>query len=90
MTLRPALPALAIAYWLSAILSASAHPGHSLRDATASHLLTSPYHLAVLAGIGLGMLLLGRFVQRTLPRRVLHCGGFAALACAALLWGLRS
>jgi len=43
------------ARWLLAVLLlwtsgrlAQAHPGHALREAPATHLLTSPYHLALL------------------------------------------
>jgi len=64
-----------------------AHPGHSLGDADAQHLLTSPDHIAVLAIGGLGLWLVGRLVQRRLPRRVLQSLGLAALATAAVFWG---
>jgi hypothetical protein len=64
-----------------------AHPGHSLGDADAQHLLTSPYHLAVLAFGGLSLWFVGRLVQRRLPRRVLQSLGLAALATAAVFWG---
>ncbi len=69
---------------------AQAHPGHSLGDATVSHLLTSPNHLATLALFGLGLFVGAQFVQRRLPRRALQCGGAVTLACAAVLWGMQA
>ena len=69
--------------------AAQAHPGHSLGDASVSHVLTSPNHLAALAVFGLGLFVGAQFVQRQLPRRALQCGGALTLACAAVLWGMR-
>jgi hypothetical protein len=69
---------------------AQAHPGHGLHDASATHILTSPYHLAVLTCSGAVLLLVARFVQRRLPRRLLQGAGLAALAVATVLWGLRA
>lgn len=79
----------AIGYWLSAV-PASAHPGHSLGDSTPGHLLTSPYHLAVLALGGVALWLAGRFVQHQLPRRLLQGTGVAALLTAIVIWGVRT
>lgn len=84
---------------LTAVISASltaiaitgqAHPGHDLRDATPGHLLTSPDHLAVLALGGAALWLIGRFVQRQLPRRLLQGVGVAAILTAAVIWGVRT
>lgn len=80
---------LALGSLLSAI-SASAHPGHDLRDATPQHLLISPDHLAVLALGGVALWFVGRFVQRQLPRRLLQRAGLAAVLAAALIWGVRT
>ncbi|HXJ59879.1 MAG TPA: hypothetical protein VNU68_24820 [Verrucomicrobiae bacterium] len=80
---------LALCALLSAI-SASAHPGHSLSDATPGHLLSSPDHLAVLALGGVALWFAGRFVQRQLPRRLLQGAGMAAVLTAALIWGVRT
>jgi peptidoglycan/LPS O-acetylase OafA/YrhL len=71
-------------------ISAFAHPGHDLRDATPQHLLTSPDHLAVLALGGVALWFAGRFVQRQLPRRLLQGAGLAAVLTAALIWGVRT
>ena len=80
---------LALGSLLSAI-SASAHPGHDLRDATPQHLLTNPDHLAALALCGVAVWFAGRFVQRQLPRRLLQGAGLAAGLTAALLGGVRT
>jgi peptidoglycan/LPS O-acetylase OafA/YrhL len=69
--------------------SASAHPGHDLRDASTRHLFTSPDHLAMLALGGAALWLIGRFVQRQLPRRLLQGAGAAAILTAAFIWGVR-
>jgi hypothetical protein len=79
--------ALILGYWLSAI-SVSAHPGHGLGEHGAMHLLASPYHVAVLALAGITLWLIGRFVQRQLPRRLLQGAGVATLLASAVLWGL--
>ncbi len=71
-------------------LTAQAHPGHDLRDATPQHLFASPDHLAVLALGGVALWLAGRFVQRQLPRRLLQGTGLAAVLTAALVWGVRT
>ena len=68
---------------------AHAHPGHGLDDASAAHILTSPYHLTVLALSGAALLLVARFVPRRLPRRLLQGAGIAAAAAALVLWGSR-
>jgi peptidoglycan/LPS O-acetylase OafA/YrhL len=73
---------------VAAPVPALAHPGHSLTDAGVAHLLGSPDHLALLAGSGFALYLIGRLVRRPVPRRALQAAGVAALACAALLWGL--
>ena len=92
--LRSSAPALsylplAVGYLLPAI-SASAHPGHSLNEATPGHLLTSPDHLTVLALGGVALWFAGRFVQRQLPRRLLQGAGVAAILTAAAIWGVRT
>jgi uncharacterized membrane protein YfcA len=69
---------------------ASAHPGHSLGDANAQHLLTSPDHLAVLALGGLGLWFAARLVQRRVPRQLLQGFGLLALLAAVVLRGIRS
>jgi len=68
-------------------LSAHAHPGHGLGEHGAAHVMTSPYHLALLAGTGLALWFGGRFVQSQLPRRILQSAGVGAVLAAAAIWG---
>ena len=68
------------------ILSAQAHPGHSLLDTTPGHALTSPYHIVVLALSGMTLFLGARLVQRQLPRRLLQAAGVIALVSAVAIW----
>ena len=75
---------------LAIALTAQAHPGHDLRDASPQHLLTSPDHLALLALGGGALWLAGRFAQRQLPRRLLQGAGVAAMLSAAVIWGVRA
>ena len=75
---------------LATSLSARAHPGHSLHDASTAHLLTSPNHLAVLALGGVVFFTAGYFIQRRLPRRLLQGCGLAAVLAAVVGWGLRA
>jgi hypothetical protein len=72
---------------IAATLPAHAHPGHAWSQASTTHVLTSPDHLAALAVAGLVVALAGCFIHRRLPRRMLQLGGAAALATAAMLWG---
>ena len=71
-------------------LAAQAHPGHDLHDASARHLFTSADHLAVLALAGVALCFGARFVHARLPRRLLQAAGLAAVAVAAVVWGLRA
>jgi hypothetical protein len=66
---------------------AQAHPGHGLLDHGAGHAITSPYHAGILAAIGVGCWLIGRFaVRRAVPGRLLRWAGATALLAAAALW----
>lgn len=71
------------------VASVHAHPGHGLHEAGALHVLSSPYHLAMLALGGAVLLFAGRFVERRWPRRALQGAGLIALGFAPVLWGLR-
>ena len=71
-------------------LSAHAHPGHSLLDTTAAHALTSPYHVAALALIGVMLFFGARLIQRQLPRRLLQAAGVIALVSAVTIWSSHS
>jgi hypothetical protein len=87
---RLKLPAAFSSSLLILALTAQAHPGHDLLDATPRHLLTSPDHLAVLTAGGVALWIAGRFVQRQLPRRLLQGVGLAAILVAAVVWGIRA
>jgi hypothetical protein len=75
---------------LCSALPALAHPGHALTDASASHLLASPFHLATLAVMGAVTYAAARLVQRRLPRQALQVAGVALVCGAAVLWGMRA
>ena len=77
-----------MALTFAAVATVQAHPGHALSDASAQHVLTSPYHLAVLALSGLALWTIGYFIHRRTARRVLQFGGAFAVATAAVLWGM--
>lgn len=70
-------------------LPAQAHPGHSLGEHGAAHVITSPYHLAMLAGIGVALWFGGRFARAQVARRVIQGTGIAAVLIAALIAGSR-
>ena len=84
----PAPRALAVVTQLVLVSTcAQAHPGHGLLDHGAKHALTSPYHAGMLAAIGVGCWLVGRFAtHHAVPRRLLRWAGTAALLTAAALW----
>jgi hypothetical protein len=66
-----------------------AHPGHGLLEEGARHTLTSPYHLTVLALIGVSLFAGAHFTRQRIPRRALRSIGVVAIALSAVLWGLR-
>src|SRR5262245_17448427 len=86
---RISLPALTAMVLACSVLSATAHPGHGFAEHGPWHVLTSPYHLAMLALAGGATLVASRFVRSRLPRRLLQGAGFAAFLAAALLLGIR-
>jgi hypothetical protein len=73
---------------IAAMNSAHAHPGHSLGDQGAGHIVSSPYHISILAGSGLALWLAARFIKRPLARRWLQVGGVAAVILAGAWWGV--
>ena len=89
---RARTPALALATLALQLLarSASAHPGHSLGEHGPLHVVTSPYHLGILALAGVALWFGGRFIERRLPRRVLQACGVLTLVAAGVIWELRS
>lgn len=68
-------------------MAASAHPGHDLTQASATHIFTSPYHIMVLALGGAVLWFAGTQVQRRIPARVLSTLGVVMLVGAVVLWG---
>jgi hypothetical protein len=66
--------------------AALAHPGHPVKGSTVAHYVSSPYHLATLAGGGLLLLGAAWFIQRPVLRQAVQCSGVVALAGAVLLW----
>jgi hypothetical protein len=81
---------VAASLWLASLAAAQAHPGHRLGDHGALHVVSSPYHLIVLALIGASLFVASRFVHRRAPRRLMQGAGVAALVAMAALWGLRA
>lgn len=73
---------------LAAVSSAQAHPGHSLSESKAAHVLSSPYHLAILALGGALMIASAQLVRRDASRRLLLHGGAVALMGAVVLGSL--
>ena len=80
---------VAIAFVLALVGTAGAHPGHGLLEHGPLHTITSPFHLSVLALIGVTLFAGSRLVQRQLPRRVLAGLGTITLVASAVMWGLR-
>lgn len=81
-------------YFLAAIAlacatSLQAHPGHAMFDRGAMHVITSPYHLGVLALTGFALFAGAHFIRRQIPRRGVQIIGTAAMVISAVLWGLR-
>ena len=78
-----------VALFVGALLpmAASAHPGHDLSQSSATHILTSPYHIMVLALAGAACWFAGTQVQRRIPARVLSTVGMLMLVGAVVLWG---
>ncbi len=78
---------MAIGYLLSAI-SAIAHPGHDLFDQGATHALTSPFHLSVLAIIGAASFLAAQVMRSPKVQQSMRWGGVAMILLSLLLWTL--
>jgi hypothetical protein len=65
-----------------------AHPGHDLTSQGTVHMLTSPYHIMVLALGGSLLWWAGSQVQQRVPARVLSFSGAGMMVGAVVLWGL--
>jgi len=87
-------PSVVRRLFLAAVAVAStaavqAHPGHGLLEEGALHTVTSPYHLTVLALVGVSLFAGAHVTRQRIPRRALQSIGVVALALSAVLWGLR-
>ena len=67
-------------------LSVSAHPGHDLGAYGTAHVLTSPFHLAALAAVGILVWCAALLIRPRLGRRLLQIGGVAIISFSGLLW----
>jgi hypothetical protein len=65
--------------------TANAHPGHPMLDHGTAHVVTSPYHLLILATIGIALLAGAQIVQSRWAQRCLRVAGFGAVIVAGLL-----
>jgi len=81
---------MAAAALLFASLSAQAHPGHTLHEENTLHYVTSPYHIIVVALMGLLLCGAAYMVKQPAMRRILAAGGAAALFIAAILFQMPS
>ena len=79
--------AMAIGYLFSAI-STQAHPGHDLFNHGATHALTSPFHLFVLAIIGAASFLAAQVMRSPKVQQSTRAGGLAMMLLSLLLWTL--
>src|SRR5438045_2081826 len=75
-----------LCFFAISILSLPAHPGHDLGAYGTKHIVTSPYHLAVLGGSGLLICWGARLIRHRLSRRCVQIAGALATVAAALLW----
>jgi hypothetical protein len=86
--LTPRIHAANVAFLFFAFstLSLFAHPGHDLGAYGATHVMTSPFHLAFLAATGLLVCCAARLIHRRLGRRLVQISGAAMIGSAGLLW----
>jgi hypothetical protein len=63
-----------------------AHPGHDLGADGATHIVTSPFHLAFHAASGLLICCVARLIHHRLGRRLVQISGAATIGFAGLLW----
>ena len=81
-------PILFSAALLAFVHSANAHPGHHLLDYGATHEITSPYHLMILAAMGVAMIAVAQIVRNPSAQRYLRIAGVGAGIAAGLLCAL--
>ena len=75
-----------VSFLMMSVLSLWAHPGHELGAYGTKHVMTSPYHLGVLAVSGLILFWAARFIQYRVSRRCAQMAGLVAVVTAGVLW----
>jgi hypothetical protein len=73
---------------LAVVQTANAHPGHGLLEHGAAHVITSPYHLMILATMGVAMIAIARIVRSRSAQRNMRIAGVGAVIAAGLLCAL--
>ena len=73
---------------VATVMTAHAHPGHDIMAHGASHVATSPFHLLVLAMVGLVSMGIAQLVRNVAARRMLRTAGATALIAATAIWSL--
>lgn len=68
--------------------TAQAHPGHDLFNQSATHALTSPFHLIVLALIGAAFFLAAKLARSPKVQQSMRAGGAALILLSLLVWTL--
>jgi hypothetical protein len=81
-------PMLFGAALLAIVHTASAHPGHPILEHGAAHVITSPYHLLILATLGVALLAVAQLVRSRWAQRCLRVAGVGAVIAAGLLAAL--
>ena len=73
---------------LAVVQTANAHPGHGLLEHGAAHVITSPYHLVILAAMGVAMIAAAQIVRRRSAQRFMRIAGIGAVIAAGALCAL--
>ena len=81
-------PILFSAALLAVVHTANAHPGHRLLDHGAAHVITSPYHLVILAAMGVAMIAVAQIVRSRSAQQCLRIAGVGAVIAAGALCAL--
>ena len=73
---------------LALVSTAHAHPGHPVLDHGAAHVFTSPYHLVILATMGVAFVATAQLVRSRWAQQCLRVAGAGAVIAAGLLGAL--
>ena len=68
--------------------TANAHPGHHLLEQGPAHVITSPYHLLMLATMGVAVLAAAQMVRSRWTQQFLRIAGLVAVIAAGVLCAL--